>query len=157
LTVGCFVVVFEANVMVITTMKSMKIAFMLALALASTSVFAFWGKEYEEPPPIVRTEPLNLQEVQKLKLGNRAMNDQPIRFGLARHVPLIPDWSKANSGKLLASWTPNDNAGKHAAVVLQHGGIGGPGSTFVGLVRVGRSLNFEVQPATVSKSLICIE
>lgn len=72
-------------------MKYVSFACLLALAMMSSSVFAFWGKDYEEPPPIVRNEPPNLQEVQQLKFGNRAMNDQPIRFGLARHVPLIPD------------------------------------------------------------------
>ena len=111
-------------------MGKSSIPILLALASTSTSISAFWGKEYEEPPPIVRTEPPNLQEVQKLKFGNMAMNEQLRRYGLARHVPLIPDWSQANSGKLLASWTPNHKDGKQATIVLQHGGVGrGPGRT----------------------------
>lgn len=125
-------------------MKYVSFACLLALAMMSSSVFAFWGKDYEEPPPIVRNEPPNLQEVQQLKFGNRAMNDQPNRFGLARHVPLIPDWSKANAGKLLASWTPNDNVGKHATVVFQHGGVGGPGSTEYGHARWFLAQGFNV-------------
>lgn len=57
-------------------------------------VNAFWGSDYDEPPPIIRTEPPNAQEIKNLKFGNKALNDQVIRFGLAIHTPLIPDWSE---------------------------------------------------------------
>ena len=120
---------------------------LLAIVLTGISSAAhafFWGKEYDEPPPIVRTEPPNLQEVQKLKFGNLAMNDQPIRFGLARHVPLIPDWSQSNSGKLLASWTPSKKDGKQATIVFQHGGVGGPGEIEYGHARWFLAQGFNV-------------
>ena len=120
------------------------ITILLVLASTSTSIPAFWGKDYEEPPPIVRTEPPNLQEVQKLKIGIFAMNEVVIRYGLARHVPLIPDWSKANSGKLLASWTPTNKDGKQATIVFQHGGVGGPGSTDYGHARWFLAQGFNV-------------
>jgi dienelactone hydrolase len=93
------------------------------------------GKKYEEPPPIVRTNPPSLQEVQKLKFGNKSMNEQVIRYGLTPHVPLIPDWSKKKSGKLLASWNPSNKNDKNPTLVIQHGGVGGPGSTDYGHAR----------------------
>ncbi len=96
---------------------------------------AFWGRTYDEPPPIVRTAPPSQQEVQQLQFGQRAMNEQPPRFGLARHVPLIPDWSARQSGKLLASWNPVSAPGRHPTLVIQHGGVGGPGFTDYGHAR----------------------
>jgi dipeptidyl aminopeptidase/acylaminoacyl peptidase len=118
--------------------------FIILLTSISSAAKAFWGREYDEPPPIVRTEPPNLQEVQKLKFGNLAMNDQPIRFGLARHVPLIRDWSQSNSGKLLASWTLSKKDGKQPTIVFQHGGVGGPGSTEYGHARWFLAQGFNV-------------
>lgn len=108
-------------------------------ALIATAVtcnaHAFFKTDYEEPPPIVREDPPSAQEVRVLNLGNSAANDQPPRFGLARHLPLIPDWSKARSGKLLASWNPQRQTEKHPTLVIQHGGVGGPGSTDYGHAR----------------------
>jgi dienelactone hydrolase len=118
--------------------------FIALLAGISISANAFWRNDYDEPPPIIRTEPPNLQEVQKLKFGNRALNEQPPRYGLAQHVPLIPDWSKANSGKLLASWTPSNKEGKQPTLVIQHGGVGGPGSTDYGHARWFLAQGFNV-------------
>jgi len=98
-----------------------------------------------EPPPIVRTEPFNLQEVLKIgSLGTKALNDQVIRYGLARFTPLIPDWSKANSGKLLASWTTTNTNSKQPTIVFQHGGYGGPGSTDYGHARWFLAQGFNV-------------
>jgi len=108
------------------------------------SVCAFWGKDFDEPPPIVRLDPPNLQEVQKLKLGNRALNEQVVRYGLAPHSPLIPDWSEKKSGKLLASWNPQTQAGKHPTLVIQHGGVGGPGATDYGHARWFHAQGFHV-------------
>jgi dienelactone hydrolase len=105
---------------------------------------SFWGKDHEEPPPIIRTEPPSAAEVQALGFGNRAMNDQLPRFGLSRHTPLIPDWSKANSGKLLASWNSAPQPGRHPTLVIQHGGVGGPGSTDYGHARWFLAQGFNV-------------
>jgi len=105
---------------------------------------AFWGKDYEEPPPIIRTEPPSAQEMRHLQMGNRALNDQVVRFGLARHLPLIPDWSRANSGHLLASWNPVAALGRHPTLVIQHGGVGGPGSTDYGHARWFLAQGFNV-------------
>jgi len=113
-------------------------------ALAGAPAQAFWGRAYDEPPPIVRTEPPNRQEVQKLQMGQRAFNDQVVRFGLARHEPLIPDWSAAKSGQLLASWNPAPGEGRHPTLVLQHGGVGGPGSIDYGHARWFLARGFNV-------------
>jgi dienelactone hydrolase len=117
---------------------------------------AFWGKEYEEPPPIVRAEPPNLQEVQKLKIGNKALNEQIIRFGLARHVPLIPDWSKAQTGKLFGSWNIANGVGKQPTIIIQHGGNGGPGTTDYGHARwfLGQGFNVLVLDSFWSRGFI---
>ena len=98
----------------------------LVVITTPTVSMAFWGKDYPEPPPIIRTEPPNAQEVQKLQFGRLSMNDQAARFGLAKHAPLIPDWSAAKSGKLLGSWNPVSHEGNHPTLVIQHGGVGGP-------------------------------
>ena len=105
---------------------------------------AFWGSDYDEPPPIIRTEPPNAQEIKNLKFGNKALNEQVIRFGLAIHTPLIPDWSEKKSGKLLASWNPNNQNGKHPTLVIQHGGVGGPGATDYGHARWFLTQGFNV-------------
>ena len=115
--------------------------FLLALA---GPVLAFWGSDYDEPPPIIRLEPPSQQEVKALGFGNQALNEQVIRFSLARHVPLIPDWSKVQSGKLLASWNPLVADGKHPTLVIQHGGVGGPGSTDYGHARWFLAQGFNV-------------
>lgn len=112
--------------------------------LACGHTHAFWGRAYDEPPPIVRTEPPSVQEVQALGFGNRAFNEQVVRFGLARHVPLIPDWSAAQSGKLLASWNPVQTPGPHPALLIQHGGVGGPGSIDYGHARWFLAQGFNV-------------
>ncbi len=127
------------------TPRPASLAVSLVLAVcAPQAVHAFLGRAYDEPPPIVRTEPPNAQEVQKLQFGQRAFNDQVVRFGLARHVPLVPDWSAARSGKLLASWNPSSREGTHPTVVIQHGGVGGPGSTDYGHARWFLSQGFNV-------------
>ena len=117
---------------------------------------AFWGKDFDEPPPIVRTEPPNLQEVQKLKFGNKALNEQVIRYGLASHVPLIPDWSEKKSGKLLASWNPIKQDGKYPTIVIQHGGVGGPGATDYGHARwfIAQGFNILVLDSHWSRGFI---
>jgi dienelactone hydrolase len=115
----------------------------VALAMAGP-VHAFWGNDYDEPPPIVRVEPPSQQEVRALGFGQQALNEQVPRFGLARHVPLIPDWSKAQSGKLLASWNPVQAEGQHPTLVIQHGGVGGPGSTDYGHARWFKARGFNV-------------
>ena len=129
-------------------MTLFKSNFIIAIAslilFFSAPVCAFWGKEYEEPPPIVRTEPPNLEEVQKLKFGNLAFNEQPKRFGLTRHIPVVPDWSEAKSGKLLASWNPTKKDGKHPTIVLQHGGVGGPSDIEYGHARWFLTQGFNV-------------
>jgi dienelactone hydrolase len=107
----------------------------LVVVTASFNANAIVDTEFQDPPPIVRIEPPSAEEVRSLNLGNRAANDQPIRFGLAHHLPLIPDWSRAQSGKLLASWNPQIQSGKHPTLVIQHGGVGGPGSTDYGHAR----------------------
>ncbi|MEY4653790.1 MAG: hypothetical protein RI884_2371 [Pseudomonadota bacterium] len=112
--------------------------------LVCANAQAFWGRPYDEPPPIVRTEPPSVQEVQQLGFGQRAMNDQVVRFGLARHVPLIPDWSAAQSGKLLASWNPVQAPGPHPTLVIQHGGVGGPGFIDYGHARWFLAQGFNV-------------
>jgi dienelactone hydrolase len=112
--------------------------------LFCSSIHAFGAKDYEEPPAIIRTDPPNAEEVQKLKFGNKALNEQVIRFGLARHQPLIPDWSGSKSGKLLASWNPSHKEGKNPTLVIQHGGVGGPGSTDYGHARWFLSQGFNV-------------
>lgn len=112
--------------------------------LVSVNVQAFWERSHEEPPPIVRTEPPSEDEVRQLQFGQRALNDQVVRFGLARHVPLIPDWSAARSGKLLASWNPVQVPGPHPTLVIQHGGVGGPGSTDYGHARWFLAKGFNV-------------
>ncbi len=112
--------------------------------LWASSAQAFWWREYDEPPPIMRTEPLNLQEVLKLKMGNRPLNAQVIRYGLAPHVPLIPDWSEKKSGKLLASWTPSNKEGKNPTLVIQHGGSAGPNPIEYGHARWFLAQGFNV-------------
>jgi len=91
------------------------------MLLACAHAQAFWWRAHDEPPPIVRTEPPSAKEVQSLGFGQRAMNDQVVRFGLARHVPLIPDWSAAQSGKLLASWNPVQSPGPHPTRIAVQG------------------------------------
>jgi len=68
-----------------------RLLFLCLLALAGPAL-AFWGNDYDEPPPIIRMEPPSQQEVKALGFGNQALNEQVTRFGLARHVPLVPDW-----------------------------------------------------------------
>ena len=68
-------------------------------------VNAFWGSDYDEPPPITRIEPPNTEEVKRLKFGNKGLNEQVIRFGLAQHIPLIPDWSEKNLESFLPAGT----------------------------------------------------
>lgn len=121
-----------------------KNAVFVLTTLLCLNAHAFLGRDYEEPPQIIRVEAPTAAELQKLKLGNKDSNEQVVRFGLARHVPLIPDWSKANSGKLLASWTPQSADGKHPTLVIQHGGVGGPGSTDYGHARWFHKQGFNV-------------
>ena len=116
----------------------------LCLLAVSGPALAFWGNDYDEPPPIIRMEPPSQQEVKALGFGNQALNEQVTRFGLAKHVPLISDWSKAQSGKLLASWNPLAADGKHPTLVIQHGGVGGPGSTDYGHARWFLAQGFNV-------------
>lgn len=116
----------------------------LCASVAAHAVLAFGGQDDEEPPPIVRQEPPNAAEVQALQMGNQAFNAQVVRYGLAPHVPLVPDWSKAQSGKLMASWNPNPQAGRHPTLVIQHGGVGGPGSTDYGHARWFLAQGFNV-------------
>ena len=120
-----------------------RLLFLCLLALSGSSL-AFWGRDYDEPPPIIRLEPPSQQEVKALGFGNQALNEQVTRFGLAKHVPLISDWSKAQSGKLLASWNPLAADGKHPTLVIQHGGVGGPGSTDYGHARWFLARGFNV-------------
>jgi dienelactone hydrolase len=116
----------------------------LVVITTPTVSMAFWGKDYLEPPPIIRTEPPNAQEVQKLQFGRLSMNDQAKRFGLAKHAPVIPDWSAAKSGKLLGSWNPLSHEGRHPTLVIQHGGVGGPGSIDYGHARWFLSRGYNV-------------
>lgn len=129
-----------------------------AMTLATTSFHAnaFFNRSHEEPPPIVRLEPPSAEEMKRLNMGNRAANDQPVRYGLARHLPLIPDWSKAQSGHLLASWNPQSQHGKHPTLVIQHGGVGGPGSTDYGHARwfLARGFNVLVLDSFWSRGFI---
>jgi dienelactone hydrolase len=120
-----------------------RLLFLSLLALAGPAL-AFWGSDYDEPPPIIRLEPPSQQEVKAIGFGNQAFNEQVTRFGLAKHVPLVPDWSKAKSGKLLASWNPLAADGKHPTLVIQHGGVGGPGSTDYGHARWFLAQGFNV-------------
>lgn len=115
----------------------------MALLIAN-SVHAFWGNDFDEPPPIIRRDPPSLREVQNLKFGNKALNEQVIRFGLATHTPLISDWSAKKSGKLLASWTPQTQDGRYPTIVFQHGGVGGPGETDYGHARWFYAQGFNV-------------
>ena len=130
---------------------------LIATALAFVAnAHAFWGKDYEEPPPIVRTVPPSAAEVQALGFGQKALNEQPVRFGLAQHFPWIPDWSKAQSGQLLASWNLNPEAGRHPTLVIQHGGVGGPGPTDYGHARwfLARGFNVLVLDSFWSRGFI---
>lgn len=138
----------------------MKVLLLLFLTFSAWAFHAnsqaFWGKDDEEPPAITRTEPPSAAEVQALGFGQRAMNDQPARFGLAQHRPLIPDWSKAKSGQLLASWNLTPQAGKNPTLVIQHGGVGGPGSIDYGHARwfLARGFNVLVLDSFWSRGFI---
>ena len=103
-----------------------------ALLLSGNSYAWFSSATYPEPPPIVRTSPLSAEESVKLTFGAKAFNDQVIRYGLNKFEPLVPDWSAKKSGHLLVSWNPNQNGQKNPTVVIQHGGVGGPGQTDYG-------------------------
>ena len=141
-------------------MQLMKSRVLLCSACAALAfvfnVHAFWTKDAEEPPPIIRTEPPSAAEVRALGFGNKAMNDQLVRFGLSPHAPLIPDWSKANSGKLLASWNISPKPGRNPTLVIQHGGVGGPGSTDYGHARwfLARGFNVLVLDSFWSRGFI---
>ena len=104
---------------------------LLVLACGNSHAW-FFNTNYSEPPPIVRTSPPGVEEAIQLNFGQRSFDDQVVRFGLNRFKPLIPDWSAKKSGHLLASWNPNQNGLKNPTVVLQHGGVGGPGYTDYG-------------------------
>ncbi len=110
----------------------------------SAPVHAIRGIDYDEPPSINRFEPPNIEEVKKLKFGNKGLNEQVVRFGLAQHKSLIPDWSVKKTGKLLASWNPYLKDGKHPTLVIQHGGVGGPGATDYGHARWFLAQGFNV-------------
>jgi dienelactone hydrolase len=56
----------------------------------------------------------------------------------------VPDWSQAASGKLLASWNPVSAQGRHPTLVIQHGGVGGPGSIDYGHARWFLAQGFNV-------------
>jgi dienelactone hydrolase len=107
----------------------LKIVLLSLGLLASTSSQAWFNSDYPEPPPIVRTNGMTAEEMIRMNWGKRSTDEQIMRYGLQPFQPLIPDWSKKKSGNLLASWNPVFNNQKNPTVVLQHGGVGGPGPT----------------------------
>ena len=50
-----------------------RLLFLSLLALVVPAL-AFWGSDYDEPPPIVRLEPPSQQEVKALGFGNKALH-----------------------------------------------------------------------------------
>ncbi len=102
---------------------------LIAGLLASTTSYAWFNSDYPEPPPIVRSHGMTAEEMRRMDWGQRSVDEQIVRYGLQRFRPIIPDWSAKKSGQLLASWNPVYNGQKNPTVVLQHGGVGGPGPT----------------------------
>ena len=125
-------------------MKCAQLLFWVCAVLTSGTTFGFWNRDYDEPPAIIRVEPPTSEEMQRLNFGRYSANAQIRRFGLADHTPLIPDWSKAQSGKLLASWNPAETPGRRPTIVLQHGGVGGPGSIDYGHARWFKAHGYNV-------------
>lgn len=104
-----------------------RLLLVLSVLACSNSYAWFFNTDYPEPPPIVRNTPPSAEESIRLNFGQRSFDDQVVRFGLNRFKPLVPDWSTKKSGHLLVSWNPNYNGQRNPTVVLQHGGVGGPG------------------------------
>ena len=90
---------------------------------------------YEQPPPIVRTNAPTAAEVRAHGVGAMDVNRFISRFRLAEFRPIVPDWSEAQSGNLLASWNTSRRPGKNPTIVIQHGGMGGSGATDYGHAR----------------------
>lgn len=115
-----------------------------SLLFCNSSHAWFFNTDYPEPPPIVRTSPPSAEEMKSLKMGVKGANEQVIRYGLALHTPTIPDWSKNKTGKLIASWNPTTGNTKRPAIVMQHGGVGGPGASDHGHARWFKQQGYNV-------------
>jgi len=103
----------------------------LVLSVLACGTSHAWviNADHPQPPPIVRTTALTAEEMQRMGWGQRSSDEQIMRYGLESFQPLIPDWANKKTGYLLASWNPVFNGKRNPTVVLQHGGVGGPGPT----------------------------
>ena len=53
--------------------------FITYLLCATHTVNAFWGSDYDEPPPIIRTEPPNAQEIKKANIEQKEVKSTEVR------------------------------------------------------------------------------
>lgn len=121
--------------------KSVAICLALSLFLGLSACSL---PDHEPPPPIVRSHPPTAAEVRTHGVGAMNTNDFVGRFRLAPFRPVVPDWSEAQSGMLLASWNPSRRPGRNPTIVIQHGGMGGSGSTDYGHARWFMERGFNV-------------